>query len=109
MFKRIVLVFNFLAFITELREKADKKLKLQSDLGQGIVAPQDFVNKASAEKLNGSVSNGEGIFVLSQSEFESKNFLVKEKGIIKPYYTTDQLQKYYGSSDTVEDRREYGY
>lgn len=84
-----------------LREKADKKLKLQSELGQGIVAPQDFVNKASAEKLNGSVSNGDGIFVLSQSEFDNKNFLVKEKGIIKPYYTTDQLQKYYGSSENT--------
>jgi len=84
-----------------LREKADKKLKLQSELGQGIVAPQDFVNKASAEKLNGSVSNGDGIFVLSQSEFDSKNFLLKEKGIIKPYYTTDQLQKYYGSSENT--------
>ena len=84
-----------------LREKADKKLKLQSELGQGIVAPQDFINKASSEKLNGSVSNGEGIFVLAQSEFESKKFLVKEKEIIKPYYTTDQLQKYYGSSENT--------
>ncbi len=81
-----------------LREKADKKLNLKSELGQGIVAPQDFVNKASAEKLEGSIKNGDGIFVLSQAEFESKKFLTKEKEIIKPYYTTDQLQKYYGNS-----------
>lgn len=84
-----------------LREKADKKNKLQSELGQGIVAPQDFVNKASAEKLNGSVSIGDGIFVLSQSEFESRKFLVEEKEIIKPYFTTEQLQKYYGSSENT--------
>lgn len=84
-----------------LREKADKKLKLQSELGQGIVAPQDFVNKASAEKLKGNISNGDGIFVLSNAEFEAKKFLAKEKEIIKPYFTTDQLQKYFGSSENT--------
>ena len=84
-----------------LREKADKKLKLHSELGQGIVAPQDFVNKASAEKLKGSISNGDGIFVLSNDEFEAKNFLAKEKEIIKPYFTTDQLQKYFGSPENT--------
>jgi adenine-specific DNA-methyltransferase len=84
-----------------LREKADKKLKLKSELGQGIVAPQDFVNKASAEKLKGSISNGDGIFVLSNDEFEAKNFLDKEKEIIKPYFTTDQLQKYFGSPENT--------
>ena len=84
-----------------LREKADKKLKLQSELGQGIVAPQDFVNKASAEKLKGSISNGDGIFVLSNAEFEAKKFLAKEKEIIKPYFTTDQLQKYFGSPENT--------
>lgn len=84
-----------------LREKADKKLKLQSELGQGIVAPQDFVNKSSAEKLKGNISNGDGIFVLSNVEFEAKKFLAKEKEIIKPYFTTDQLQKYFGSSENT--------
>lgn len=84
-----------------LREKADKKLKLQSELGQGIVAPQDFVNKSSAEKLKGSISNGDGIFVLSNAEFEAKKFLAKEKEIIKPYFTTDQLQKYFGSPENT--------
>lgn len=84
-----------------LREKADKNLKLQSELGQGIVAPQDFVNKASAEKLKGDFSNGDGIFVLSNAEFEAKKFLAKENEIIKPYFTTDQLQKYFGSPENT--------
>ncbi len=84
-----------------LREKADKKLKLQSELGQGIVAPQDFANKASAEKLKGSISNGDGIFVLSNAEFEAKKFLTKEKEIIKPYFTTEQLQKYFGNPENT--------
>lgn len=81
-----------------IREKADRKLNLKSELGQGIVAPQDFVNKASAEKLHNRVSVGDGVFVLSDGEFNKMGFSVKEKEIIKPYYTTDQLQKYYGSN-----------
>lgn len=84
-----------------LREKADKKLSLKSEIGQGIVAPQDFINKASSEKLNGSIVNGSGIFVLSETEFQSKNFFSKEKEIIKPYFTTEQLQKYYGNSENT--------
>jgi len=84
-----------------IREKADKKLNIQSELGQGIVAPQDFINKASAEALNQKYKNGDGIFVLSETEFESKKFSAKEKEIIKPYFTTDQLQKYYGSKENT--------
>lgn len=84
-----------------LRDKPDKKQNLKSELGQGIVAPQDFVNKASLKKLKGSVLAGDGIFVLSQSELDSKKFLANEKEIIKPYYTTDQLQKYYGSAENT--------
>ncbi|NTW33451.1 MAG: class I SAM-dependent DNA methyltransferase, partial [Bacteroidetes bacterium] len=84
-----------------IREKANKKLKIKSELGQGIVAPQDFVNKTTAEILNNNFKNGNGIFVLSQEEFESKKFLSKEKEIIKPYFTTDQLQKYYGCEENI--------
>ncbi len=82
-----------------IRKKANKKLKIKSELGQGIVAPQDFVNKASAETLDYKVKIGAGIFVLSQDEFERHKFSKKEKEIIKPYFTTDQLQKYCGVNE----------
>jgi adenine-specific DNA-methyltransferase len=84
-----------------IREKADKKLKLQSELGQGIVSPQDFVNKASAEKLKNKTKIGEGVFVLSNEEYESNKFLKKELEIIKPYYSTEQLHKYYGNNENT--------
>ncbi len=80
-----------------LREKQDRKKGLKSEVGQGIVAPQDFVNKASADTLSGKVKVGDGIFVLSQSEYQSIPFTAEEKKIIKPYFTTEQLQKYNGS------------
>ena len=80
-----------------LREKQDRKKGLKSEVGQGIVAPQDFVNKASADTLSGKVKVGDGIFVLSQGEYQSIPFTAEEKKIIKPYFTTEQLQKYNGS------------
>lgn len=80
-----------------IREKSDLKQNLKSELGQGIVAPQDFINKASAEKLKQKAKKGDGVFVLSDAEFESCKFSAKEKEIIKPYYSTEQLHKYYGS------------
>jgi len=82
-----------------IREKADNTFKLRSELGQGIVAPQDFVNKASAEILGNEVEIGEGVFVLSNDELESHKFSQKEMEIIKPYFSTDQLQKYYGKNE----------
>lgn len=79
-----------------LREKADKALGIQAEVGSGIDVLQDFVSKANAVKLKGKAKVGDGVFVLSNEEFEGKKFTKSEKEIIKPYYTTEQLQKYYG-------------
>ena len=64
----------------------------KNEVAQGIVAPQDFLNKENAKKLNRKI--GEGIFVLTEEELSSKNFSLDEKKIIKPYYTTEELKKY---------------
>ena len=82
-----------------LREKPNKELELQAEVGSGIDVLQDFVSKANVEKLVGKADIGDGVFVLSNNEFEKKKFSKKEKEIIKPYYTTEQLQKYYGNSE----------
>ncbi|HNL08440.1 MAG TPA: Eco57I restriction-modification methylase domain-containing protein, partial [Chitinophagales bacterium] len=84
-----------------LREKADKKKGLKSEMGQGIVAPQDFVNKDSAEILGGRAKVGDGVFVLSQSEIDALSLQANEWEIIKPYYTTEQLGKYYGNKENT--------
>ena len=64
----------------------------KNEVAQGIVAPQDFLNKENAKKLNRKI--GEGIFILTEEELSSKNFSLDEKKIIKPYYTTEELKKY---------------
>jgi adenine-specific DNA-methyltransferase len=82
-----------------LREKPDRELELQAEVGSGIDVLQDFVSKANVEKLKGKANVGDGVFVLSVDEFEKKKFSKTEKEIIKPYYTTEQLQKYSGNSE----------
>jgi adenine-specific DNA-methyltransferase len=82
-----------------LREKADRELKLKAEVGSGIDVLQDFVSKANVGKLNGKANVGDGVFVLSIDEFEKMKFSKSEKEIIKPYYTTEQLQKFYGNSE----------
>ena len=82
-----------------LREKPDRELELKAEVGSGIDVLQDFVSKANVEKLKGKANVGDGVFVLSIDEFEKKKFSKTEKEIIKPYYTTEQLQKYFGNSE----------
>jgi hypothetical protein len=68
----------------------------EKEVAQGIVIPQDFVNKQSKENLRNTVEVGDGIFVLSK--FELKNLLLNtdEKNLIKPYFTTNEFGRYYG-------------
>ena len=82
-----------------LRDKSDRQFSLQAEVGSGIDVLQDFVNKANVDKLNGKYKVGQGVFVLRQIEYDSYNFTNNERQIIKPYYTTHQLQRYYGNPE----------
>jgi len=64
--------------------KIDGKLEITT----GIDVHQDYVNKASFEKLGGSVKLNEGIFNLSDQEKENLNLSENELKLIKPFYTT---------------------
>lgn len=69
----------------------------EKEVAQGIVFPQDFVNKKSKEKLRNTVEVGDGIFVLTMSELRNLSLESSEKEIIKPYYTTEELHRYYAN------------
>ncbi len=84
-----------------IRDEENKKLNIQTEFGNGIDVMQDFVSKASAEKMKGKAKVGDGVFVLSQAEYDNKKFSVKEKEILKPYFTTKQLNKYYGNPNNT--------
>ncbi|MCH8549928.1 MAG: N-6 DNA methylase [Balneolaceae bacterium] len=72
-----------------------------NEVGQGIVAPQDFVNKDHAEELGNTVVKGQGIFNLSTTEKKSINWNEAEEELIKPFYTSNELHRYYGQEENM--------
>jgi adenine-specific DNA-methyltransferase len=90
---------NIEAILQKIEEKGIITLDGDNEVAQGIVFPQDFVNKASHKKLNYQFNIRQGIFGLSDEEKNSIAFSKKELGLIKPYYTTEQLGRYYGISN----------
>ncbi|MDO9528122.1 MAG: Eco57I restriction-modification methylase domain-containing protein [Syntrophales bacterium] len=71
----------------------------EDEVAQGIVAPQDFLNRKNAAKLGDGFNVGDGIFVLSDEEKRRINWTERELEIIKPYYTTAELQRYFGNTN----------
>ena len=65
-----------------------------NEVAQGIVFPQDFVNKESQKILGDEFNIGDGIFVLSEKEKDSIPFTKEELELIKPSYTTKELGRY---------------
>ncbi len=69
-----------------------------NEIAQGIVFPQDFLNKKNQELLGHNFRVGQGIFALTEDEKKNLNYNNSEIALIKPYYTTEQIKRYY--SDT---------
>lgn len=113
--KRIVeiqpksLIGNYISFNSPEIEKVLSKIQgpdsfflTEKEIAQGIVAPQEFLNKKNAEILGTNYKEGEGIFILKSEEKEKLNFNLEEEELIKPFYTTQQLGRYYGVSENEE-------
>lgn len=80
----------------------NKEFLLDSEIAQGIVFPQDFLDRKGAEKLNNNYSVGSGIFGLSSSELKSMQLNQMEKNLIQPYFTTEQIFRYYTSPQNTQ-------
>jgi len=79
------------------RIELNKNFELDDlEVAQGIVSPQDFVNK-NAKKVLPDMEIGEGIFNLSLEEYRLLNLNDNEKDLVKPFYTTNELDRYYGN------------
>jgi len=77
--------------------KRNFELDKTKEVAQGIVAPQDFLNKNGEESLNGRVQKGSGIFNLTDFEKENLNLQDNELELIKPFYNSNELYRYYGN------------
>ena len=67
-----------------------------SEVAQGIVCPTEMVKKSHLERLDNK-KIGDGIFVLSAKEKNNLKLNAEEKKRIKPFYTSEQLFRYYGN------------
>jgi hypothetical protein len=67
------------------------------EVAQGIVFPQDFLNKKNQTVLGHNLHVGQGVFALSQSEKKAMYLDNSEQSLIKPLYTTDQIERYYSN------------
>jgi hypothetical protein len=70
----------------------------KKEIAQGIVAPQDFLNKKNQAILGDNFEVGDGIFNITQSEYEGFNLTAEEKKIVKPFFTTTELHRFYGTN-----------
>ncbi len=90
------------AIINKLIAKSTFTLDKKNEIAQGIVIPQDFLNSKNQTILGGNFKVGDCVFVLNNSKKENLNLQTNELKIVKPYYTTKQIQKWYADSSNDE-------
>ena len=75
---------------------SENKGYLQDDeVAQGIVFPQDFLDKKGAAKLGNRFPIGSGIFGMSNEEKNALDLSDNEKRLIKPYFSTEQIGRFF--------------
>jgi adenine-specific DNA-methyltransferase len=95
------LIFNnpVIENILQNIEKLDNFVLTKDEVAQGIVPPQDLLNKKNQKIMGGDYVIGDGVFVLSDIELQSLNPTEQEKLIIKPYFTSKELHPYFGNKN----------
>jgi type I restriction-modification system DNA methylase subunit len=65
-----------------------------NELNSGIDIGQDFVNNKSKLILGENFNIGDGVFNLSKEEYLKCNFTDIEKSLLKPFYTSKEINRY---------------
>ena len=84
--------------LEKISEKRNFELDGKNEVAQGIVPPQDFLNTKGRAALVGNYSVGQGIFNLTHEEKNKLHLTKSEQELVKPFYTTAELGRYYGNS-----------
>lgn len=87
--------------INKVLDNSVKTLR-DDEVAQGIVFPQDKLNQKNADILGIGFSVNDGIFQLTKSEIDSLSLSEQEYKLIKPFYSTKELHKYYGNTQNSE-------
>ncbi len=83
--------------LRKIEGKENFKLS-EKEVANGIHSHHDFVKKNMLKILGDKFNIGDGIFALNDFELENLNLLESETELIKPYFTTNELHKYYGDN-----------
>jgi adenine-specific DNA-methyltransferase len=87
--------------LNKIEENGRERL-YENEITNGIHSHHDKVSKDMLKKLGQGFKVGDGIFVLSDDEKNNIPFTEKELELIKPYYTSKELKKYYGNRKNSE-------
>lgn len=87
--------------LDKIRKKKDFEI-LDEEISNGIHHHHDCVNKERQEILGNDFSVGDGIFVISETEKKNLKLIPRELEIVKPYYTTEQLGRWYANPKNTE-------
>jgi len=97
-----------LTFLSKDTESICQKIMVQQnykltekDVATGIDVHQDKVIKSHLKKLP-DLTIGDGIFQISKKELDNLNLSKEEKDIIKPFFTTNELKRYYANKENNE-------
>ncbi|PID67068.1 MAG: restriction endonuclease subunit M, partial [Fusobacteriales bacterium] len=86
--------------LQKIRHKQNFTLNAD-EVYSGIDIGQDFVNKKSQQILGDDFNVGDGVFNLSNEEFKQYDFSETEKSIIKPFFTTNEINRHCSNEENV--------
>jgi len=89
------------AVLKKIEEKGKERLH-ENEITNGIHSHHDKVSRDMLKKLGQGFKVGDGIFVLSDEEKNNLQLTEKELELIKPYYTSKELKKYYAKRKNSE-------
>lgn len=99
-------VDGYITFANDANDNILKKIQsvehiklTEKEVAQGMVFPQDFLNKKTAEKLGDGFKVGNGVFGLTNTDLAKLNLSDAENELIKPYFTTNQFGRYYANDE----------
>lgn len=99
--KYILFLNNKIFAVLECIKERSNTAFENKEITTGIDVHQDFCNKASALTLGNRNLQGTGIFNLSMDEYNTLNLSPEEKELVKPFYTSTELHKYYGNANNT--------
>ncbi|MBI2043344.1 N-6 DNA methylase [Candidatus Pacearchaeota archaeon] len=92
--KLIMFVNSDIGKIFDKMKSQDVFYLTEKEITNGLQVQQEYLNKGHLEVLGEGYKVGEGVFVLSDNEKKKLNLSEKEKELIKPLFTPNEIDRY---------------